>query len=167
MKNTKSILVCVLLAGLLLAACAPAPSPTPTAVPPTPTPSFDYIGLVQDFWAAANEGDGDTAASYLSEDATFSLHLRFQRHLHTEPIIGAQAIGDYLVSEQWQGITVEGSNFSEENGRVVYNCKIYSGGHLLASGSTTSNSACVVVAEEGKIVFVGDQAEELLYRGEE
>lgn len=77
--------------------------------------------------------------------------------------MGKDEIAGYLVSGAWAAITIEGSNFQVEGGRVLFNCKIYSNEALLGAGSISSNSACVIVVDENLITFVGDQAEELLY----
>jgi hypothetical protein len=93
----------------------------------------------------------------------FALPIRVQRHLHTEPIIGEAEIQAYLISDAWKAITIEGSNYQIQNGQILFNCKIYSGGALLGAGSVSSNSACVIVVTDNLISFVGDQAEALLY----
>lgn len=149
----------------LLYSCAQAPAATPTAsaVPATETPSVDYTALVQDFWTILNDGDVDSAANFIAEDAVFTLHIKFQRHLQPEPIEGKAAIVEFLRSSEWEGIIVEPTKYDADGGHVAYNCKIYSGGGLLASGSTTSSSGCVIIVEGDLIVFIGDQAQELLY----
>lgn len=162
MKFTKVIFVVL---AAILTSCAQAPTATPTAteIPATQAPAVDYTVSVQDFWAALNAGDVDTAAGFIADDAIFTLHIKFQRHLQPEPIEGKEAILEFLRSSEWEGITVEPAKFDAEGGHVAYNCKIYSGGGLLASGSTTSSSGCVIIFENDLIVFVGDQAQEMLY----
>lgn len=63
----------------------------------------------------------------------FALPIRVQLHLHTEPIIGKEEIQAYLLSDAWAAITIEGSNYQIQDGRVLFNCKIYSNGALLGS----------------------------------
>jgi hypothetical protein len=154
-----------IIAFFLLTSCAAPVTPTATAEPPTAEPTVDSMPIVEAFLTAHNNHDAEAAASYLAENAMFALPIRVQRHLHTEPIVGKTEIQAYLVSDAWKAITIEGTNYQFQDGRVLFNCKIYSGGALLGSGSVSSNSACVIVVTDNLISFVGDQAEALLYLG--
>ncbi len=163
----RHIVFYALFTGLfLLTSCAAPAVPTDTAQPPTAIPTVDPLPIVEAFLAAHNDHDAATAASYLTDDAMFALPIRVQRHLHTEPIVGKAEIQSYLASDAWKAITIEGSKFQVEDGHVLFNCKIYSGGALLGSGTISSNSACVIVVENDQITFVGDQAEALLFLSE-
>lgn len=162
----KTVILVFIAFALTLASCG---SPAPTATPqPTaePTAAVDATAMAQTFLDAMNSGDADTMASLLSDDAVFTFNVRIMRHLQQEPIEGKDAILAYIQGEEWGGVTVEGSKYEEENGRVIFSCKFYSGTVLLGSGSKTSNSACVIIVENGFIVFIGDQANETLLRGE-
>ena len=160
----KNFLVLITITAIfLLTSCAAPAAPTATAEPPTEEPTADPLPIVEAFLTAHNNHDAEAAASYLTEEAMFALPIRVQRHLHTEPIIGKTEIQAYLISDAWKAITIEGSNYQIQNGQILFNCKIYSGGALLGSGSVSSNSACVIVVTDNLISFVGDQAEALLY----
>ena len=161
----KNFLVLITITAILLLTSCAAPAAL-TAEPPTAEPTVDPMPIVEAFLTAHNEHDAEAAASYLTEDAMFALPIRVQRHLHTEPIVGKAEIQTYLVSDAWKAITIEGSNYQIQDGKVLFNCKIYSGGALLGSGSVSSNSACVIVVSDNLISFVGDQAEALLYLGD-
>jgi hypothetical protein len=157
------LFVTVLFASLVLSSCAAPAEPTATAVPPTAVPTVDPLPIVEAFLAAHNAHDAAAAGDLLAEDAMFALPIRIQRHLHTEPIIGKDEITDYLVSDAWAAITIEGSNFQIDGNQILFNCRILSNGALLGSGSITSNSACLIVVENDLVTFVGDQAEALLF----
>jgi hypothetical protein len=160
----KQILIfTTIFASLVTSSCASPVEPTATSVPPTAVPTADPLPIVEAFLAAHNAHDAAAAGELLAEDAMFALPIRIQRHLHTEPIIGKNEITDYLVSDAWAAITIEGSNFQIEGNQILFNCKIFSNGALLGSGSITSNSACLIVVENNLVTFVGDQAEALLF----
>jgi len=151
---------------ILLTSCAAPAAPTATPEPPTAIPSADPLPVVEAFLAAHNAHDAEAASAFLTEDVMFALPIRVQRHLHTEPIVGKGEVTAYLASDTWAAITIEGSNFQVEGSRILFNCKIYSNGALLGSGTISSNSACMIVVEDDLISFVGDQAEALLYLGD-
>ncbi|MEX2160670.1 MAG: nuclear transport factor 2 family protein [Anaerolineales bacterium] len=158
MQTQRILPILFLLGALVLASCAPA-QPAPTAAP-TSAPA---IPTVEAFLAALNAADVETAASYLAEDAMFTLHLKYQRHLQPIPIGGKEAILAFLQSSEWTNTTIEPRNYADENGRVIFGCKVYSGESLIASGSATTSNGCVIIVRDGLIVFVGDQPQELLY----
>jgi ketosteroid isomerase-like protein len=168
MTTKRSFPVFLVLGVLVLAACTPAqPTPTdvPTAAPATEAPAAPEPAqpLVEEFLAALNAGDAETAVSFLAEDALFTLQMKYERHLQPEPIEGKEAIVAFLEGESWGSNTIEPRNFAEENGVVIFGCKIFSGSTLIASGSGTTSNGCVVIVRDGLIVFVGDQPQQLLY----
>lgn len=158
-----STVAALFISVIVLASCAAPAAPTSTPEPPTAIPTVDPVPVVEAFLEAHNAHDAEAAGAFLAPDAMFALPIRIQRHLHTEPIVGKEEISAYLVSDAWAAITIEATNFQLEDGRVLFNCKIFSNGALLGSGTISSNSACVIVVEDDLITFVGDQAEALLY----
>jgi hypothetical protein len=151
----------------LLTSCATPATPTSTPEPPpTVAPTADPMPVVEAFLTAHNAHDAEAAGAFMTDDVMLALPIRVQRHLHTEPIVGKEEVTAYLVSDAWVAITIEGSNFQVEGNRVLFNCKIFSNGALLGSGTISSNSACLLVVENDLITFIGDQAEALLFLGD-
>ena len=167
MKTCNPLIFCLILGALSASACAGATpaSPTATNVPPTAIPVPDYAVLVEEFLAALNDHATETAAGFLADDAIFVWHLRFQRHTHPEPFEGRDSILEFWDSDAWTAVQVEAEDIETEDGRAVMKCRFFSGEAMISYGSPSSNSACVIIFEEGQITFIGDQANEQLELG--
>ena len=133
--NTKSLLftllVVIITTSLLLAACAPSAS--------TPNPAAILEGYIHSF----NARQLDEAISLVADDAVF-----------IDPggkYVGEAQIRATLQSAINDGVTLEVSNISDTNGRLVYEYKVFVGGGLFTSGTG------LTIVQDGKIIFDGTE----------
>jgi hypothetical protein len=130
--NTKSYLFILFVAlAQILAACAPAAS--------TPEP----ISVLQGYFDALEAKDIDKVMTYWAEDAVYS-DGSWRQSGHEEIRAGQlAAIKD--------SVTVEVSNVSDTNGRLVYDYKVFVGGAPWSTGTG------LTIIKDGKIIFDGTE----------
>jgi len=134
--NTKRYLfvLFVILAQALAACGSPAtatevpsqPTLAPTAIPESVGP--DPIIVIQDFYAALNANDVDTAMALVAEDAHW-------RGIPT--LTGKDRVRDYLQGGIDAGYTTEISDLRATKGRVTFTSEAFKDGVVQVSGEET------------------------------
>src|SRR5262245_35369841 len=105
--------------------------------------SSDEVRVVEDFYAAVNAKDVETAMKYVAETAVFINPTGTHRSI--------AAVKDYL--ERHQDVTFEHTNFRAEGRRVVYDFVVKdSVGRVVSEGTDG-----LTVVEDGQIVFDGTE----------
>jgi hypothetical protein len=136
-------------AGAVISPATQAPALIPTAVPTdiltaVPTPiAPDSITVVQNFYAALNTQDWDTAASYLADDV---------RWRGSPTLTGKASVLPYLQAGANQNPLTEITDVRATKGRVTYSWTFSTNGNFQARGEDT------MVVENGIIVAVESYA---------
>jgi ketosteroid isomerase-like protein len=156
--NTKRLLSTIMMllitASLLLAACgtvAPAtPISEPTAVPPVPIITVDAITIVQNYYDAVNAGEFDKMAALMAEDIVM-----------TWPggkILGKQELMTANQASFSAGMRFEISDLKDTDGRVTSCFKVFEKETLIDQGCTG-----VTIVRRGQIIFDGMAHDEPKY----
>lgn len=141
----QTTLALLILISILLTACAPAATQDPIAI------AQAYLDAL---WAH----DFDTAASYLANDAIAVDYFR------TTPVEGKAAIVEFWSSSANPiNGTIETSNPHLDGNWVIYDFVITQGEAMGRRGTSSSSTAGVIVVENGKVTFDGDQSTALLW----
>ena len=144
-KNVLSVLVMLVVAALLLGACAPA-LPASTAVPA----SADPVTVVRAFYEAFNAKDIDKAMSLTAQD--YVMNDPFGTYDRAGAAVQWQAVSD-------AGITFNQTNFVDTgNGRVTSCYEVFENGKSIDKGCGN-----VTHVRDGKIVFDGLEAAEQVW----
>jgi ketosteroid isomerase-like protein len=107
----------------------------------------ENIWVVQRYYDALNNGDVDSAARAIAEDAVFINP--------TGNYQGKAAIVASLRAQIEEGLTFELSNFREQGGRVAYDYIVKAGGAVLDTGSDG-----LTIVKDGQIIFDGTERSE-------
>lgn len=137
LRNSRLIVVWIVVSAL--AWTFPAVSASATSA------SADPIEIVVNFYTLLNAKQVDDAMVYVADDALFVHPLGIA--------LGRDAIRELLRLQADSGITFEGSNFRDNDGRVTYAYVIYQNGNVWLRATDG-----VTIVENGKIVFDGTEA---------